>query len=95
MLSLDDLEDDDLSPLVDFFQEVHSFNIDAVDILCRLPCVLNQELVLALMHAVGSKLRAACLQDILLKEDIAWYVSMLILDCFSWYSFAVLIISTI
>ncbi|XP_031116324.1 uncharacterized protein LOC116020023 isoform X2 [Ipomoea triloba] len=71
VLSLDDLEDDDLSPLIDFFQEVHSFDIDAVDILCRLPRVLNQELVLALMHAVGSKLRTANLQDILLKEDIA------------------------
>ncbi|XP_031110213.1 uncharacterized protein LOC116014320 isoform X2 [Ipomoea triloba] len=72
VLSLDELEDSDLSPIIDALLKVHSFSVDAVDILCRSRSILNQEYVLSLMRAVDSKLRIANLQDMLLRKDIIW-----------------------
>lgn len=80
MLLLDELEDSDLSPIMDALLKVHTFSVDAVDILCRSCSILNQEYVLSLTRAVNSKLRIVNLQDMLLKRDIIWYVLIMTLS---------------
>lgn len=73
VVPLDELEDDDMLPLVDILLNVHLFNVDAVDILSTSKSVVNQESVVSLMRAVNSTLRIVDLQDTLFRKDILWY----------------------
>lgn len=73
VVPLDELEDDDMLPLVDILLNVHLYNVDAVDILSTSKSVVNQESVVSLMRAVNSILRSVDLQDTLLRKDILWY----------------------
>lgn len=72
VVPLDELEDDDMLPLVDILLNVHLFNVDAVDILSTSKSVVNQESVVSLMRAVNSTLRIVDLQDTLFRKDILW-----------------------
>lgn len=72
VVPLDELEDDDMLPLVDILLNVHLFNVDAVDILSTTKSVVNQESVVSLMRAVNSTLRIVDLQDTLFRKDILW-----------------------
>lgn len=72
VVPLDELEDDDMLPLVDILLNVHLYNVDAVDILSTSKSVVNQESVVSLMRAVNSILRSVDLQDTLLRKDILW-----------------------
>lgn len=81
VVPLDELEDDDMLPLVDILLKVHRFNVDAVDILSTSKSVVNQESVLSLMRAVNSTLRIVDLQDTLFRKDILWDLFQSGLNC--------------
>ncbi|KAL5753089.1 hypothetical protein ACOSQ2_023596 [Xanthoceras sorbifolium] len=72
VVSLDQLKDADISPLIDVFLEIDSSDIDAVDILHKTltPCFLNEEHVVSLMHAINQKLRVVDLSDMSLGNDM-------------------------
>lgn len=72
VVSLDELEDDDMLPLVDMLLKIHLINVDSVDILSTSKSVVNQESVVSLMRAVNSTLRIVDLQDTLFRKDILW-----------------------
>lgn len=69
MVLLDQLNDADFSPLIDFFHANDSSEIVAVDVIHNSPCVLNQDRVFSLMRAINSKVRVVDLQNMSLKED--------------------------
>ncbi|KAI6695158.1 hypothetical protein NL676_022868 [Syzygium grande] len=69
VISLDHLQDTDLLPLVDVFVEIHSFDVDTVDVVHKSPRLLNSEHLIVLMLAIGDKLHAVNLQDSSLGED--------------------------
>lgn len=75
MVSLNQLKDDDISPLIDAFLTVDSSDIDAVDILHESPCNLNEEHIMSLLHAINLKLRIVDLQDMSLEQDLLGFVS--------------------
>lgn len=66
---LDQLNDADSSPLIDFFHANDSSEIEAANVIHNLPCALNQDYVFLLMRAINSKLRVVDLQNMSLKED--------------------------
>ncbi|KAM7507159.1 hypothetical protein LguiA_017612 [Lonicera macranthoides] len=66
---LDQLNDADFSPLIDFFHANDASEIEAVDVIHNSPCVLNQDCVFSLMRAINSKVRVVDLQNMSLKED--------------------------
>ncbi|KAK2657580.1 hypothetical protein Ddye_010632, partial [Dipteronia dyeriana] len=74
VLSLDQLKDTDISPLIDVFLEIDSSDINAVDILYKTltPCFLNEERVISLMHAINHKLRVVDLCDVSLRNETLW-----------------------
>ncbi|KAI3411324.1 WD_REPEATS_REGION domain-containing protein [Psidium guajava] len=69
VISLDHLQDTDLLPLIDVFMEIHSFDVDTVDVVHNSPHLLNSEHLIGLMHAIGDKLHAVNLQDSSLGEE--------------------------
>ncbi|GAV58764.1 WD40 domain-containing protein [Cephalotus follicularis] len=64
VVSLDQLMDADMSCLIDVLLENSSSGIDAVDILQKLPCLLNEESVMDLMHAINQKHQVVDLVDL-------------------------------
>ncbi|KAK9990714.1 hypothetical protein SO802_025699 [Lithocarpus litseifolius] len=78
VVSLDQLKDADLSPLVDAFMAIDSYDIDAVDILQESHCTLSKENITALMHAINLKLRIIDLLDLSLRKDVLWFVTVII-----------------
>ncbi|OIT37775.1 hypothetical protein A4A49_02985, partial [Nicotiana attenuata] len=72
LVSLEKLEDVDMSPLVDVLLKIHLFDVDAVDVLCTSPLAVKQESVVSLVRAVNSTLRTVDLQDMLFKKEILW-----------------------
>nr|XP_016483767.1 PREDICTED: uncharacterized protein LOC107804395 isoform X2 [Nicotiana tabacum] len=76
LVSLDELEDVDMSPLVDVLLKIHLFDVDAVDVLCTSPLAVKQESVVSLVRAVNSTLRTVDLQDMLFKKEILWFQSV-------------------
>ncbi|KAL3526848.1 hypothetical protein ACH5RR_011504 [Cinchona calisaya] len=64
---LDELDDRDITPLIDVFVDVQC---DAVNILSKSPCFLNQESILSLICAASSKLQVVDLQNISVGKDI-------------------------
>lgn len=73
MVSLDQLKDADISPLIDVFMASDCSDIDAVDILHESHCVLSKENITALLRAINLKLRIVDLLDMSLK-DMLWSV---------------------
>ncbi|XP_011088178.1 uncharacterized protein LOC105169483 [Sesamum indicum] len=69
MVSMDDLKDVDLYPLLDLLKEIDSSEIDAVDIVNRSSCVLSGEHVSAVLRAVNKKLRVVDICDISFGKD--------------------------
>lgn len=78
VISLDHLQDTDLLPLIDVFMEIHSFDVDTVDIVHNSPRLLNSEHLIGLMHAIGDKLHAVNLQDSSLGEEFLRLVLILL-----------------
>lgn len=78
MVSLDQLKDADVSPLIDAFMAIDSFDIDAVDILQESHCTLSKGDITALMHAINLKLRIIDLLDTSLRKDVIWFVIVII-----------------
>ncbi|XP_059294569.1 protein DWD HYPERSENSITIVE TO UV-B 1-like [Lycium ferocissimum] len=72
VVSLDELEDDEMLPLVDTLLKVHLFNVDAVDILSTSKSVVKQEFVVSLIRAVNSTVRIVEFQDTLFRKDVLW-----------------------
>nr|XP_016471033.1 PREDICTED: uncharacterized protein LOC107793237 isoform X1 [Nicotiana tabacum] len=72
LVSLDELEDVDMSPLVDVLLKIQLFDVDAVDVICTSPLAVKQESVVSLVRAVNSSLRTVDLQDMLFKKEILW-----------------------
>nr|POE98790.1 hypothetical protein CFP56_65803 [Quercus suber] len=72
VVSLDQLKDADVSPLIDAFMAIDSCDIDAVDILQESHCTLSKENITALMHAINLKLRIIDLLDMSLRKDVLW-----------------------
>ncbi|OMO56539.1 hypothetical protein CCACVL1_26470 [Corchorus capsularis] len=70
VVSLKELKDDDIPPLIDVFLAIDSSDIDAVDILHHESTyVLNEEYILALMNAIKLKLQLVDLNIASLKKD--------------------------
>lgn len=69
VISLDQLEDADISPLVEVFL---NFQFDAISMLCKSSTGLCQESVVSLMHATGLKLHIVDLQHVSFPEDFLW-----------------------
>ncbi|KAK8716636.1 hypothetical protein V6N13_043941 [Hibiscus sabdariffa] len=70
VVSLNQLKNDDIPPLIDVFLAIDSFDIDAVDILHHgSTSVLNEEHILSLMNAVKLKLRVIELSNTPLKKE--------------------------
>lgn len=76
MVYLDQLKDEDFSPLIDVFLSVDSSDIDGVDILHESPCILNEEYLMSLMRAIRLKLGVVDLQDVSLTKDFLRSVSV-------------------
>ncbi len=74
MVSLDQLKDADVSPLIHAFMAAESSEINAVDILHESNCALSEENITALMHAINLKLRIVDLLDMSLTKDVLWFV---------------------
>jgi hypothetical protein len=74
VVSLEQLKDADISPLIDVFMASDSSDIDAVDILHESHCILSKENVTALLRAINLKLRIVDLLDMSLKKDELWSV---------------------
>ncbi|XP_048232957.1 uncharacterized protein LOC8285627 isoform X2 [Ricinus communis] len=66
---LNQLKDNDISPLIDVLLAVNSSEIDAVDMFHETPCDLDEEHVMSLLRAINLKLRAVNLQGMSLEED--------------------------
>ncbi|KAM3709200.1 hypothetical protein ACJW31_02G155000 [Castanea mollissima] len=81
VVSLDQLKDADVSPLIDAFMAIDSFDIDAVDILQESHCTLSKENITALMHAINLKLRIIDLLDTSLRKDVIWDICQNGLAC--------------
>ncbi|KAJ9170607.1 hypothetical protein P3X46_018703 [Hevea brasiliensis] len=81
VVSLNQLKDDDISPLIDTFLAVDSSDIAAVDILHESPCNLNGEHIMSLLQAINLKLRVVDLQDVSLEEDFLWDLCQHGLSC--------------
>ncbi|CAI9111324.1 OLC1v1011526C1 [Oldenlandia corymbosa var. corymbosa] len=75
---LDQLEDHDLSPLMDILLDDHCHGID---ILCESSCSLNPESILSLMNKANSKLRVVDLQNASLGKDILCDIFQIGLQC--------------
>lgn len=88
VISLDHLQDTDLLPLIDVFMEIHSFDVDTVDVVHNSPHLLNLENLIDLMHAIGDKLHAVNLQDSSLGEEFLSNLSKKEVSCkvFSFWS---------
>ncbi|KAL6522528.1 hypothetical protein OROMI_031486 [Orobanche minor] len=69
IVSMDDLKDVDLYPLLDLLKEIDGSEIDAVDIVNGSSCVLSGEHVSMLLHAVNRKLRVVDICDISFGKD--------------------------
>ncbi|XVE82879.1 hypothetical protein DITRI_Ditri16bG0041100 [Diplodiscus trichospermus] len=70
VVSLNQLKDDDIPPLIDVFLAIDSSDIDAVDILYHESnSVLNKENLLSLMNAIKLKLKVIDLSNASLKKD--------------------------
>ncbi|KAL6514192.1 hypothetical protein OROHE_019179 [Orobanche hederae] len=69
IVSMDNLKDVDLYPLLDLLKEIDGSEIDAVDIVNGSSCVLSGEHVSMLLHAVNRKLRVVDIFDISFGKD--------------------------
>jgi hypothetical protein len=88
VVSLDQLKDADISPLIDVFMASDCSDIDAVDILHESHCVLSKENITALLRAINLKLRIVDLLDMSLKKDVVWSVLVIFYEFISvLYSF--------
>lgn len=70
MVLLNQLKDDDISPLIDVFQAIDSSDIDAVDIILdhESTSVLNEKNILSLINAVKLKLQVIDLSNASVKD---------------------------
>lgn len=74
MVWLDQLNDADISPLIDTLGAVDSSELDAVDIvLHESPSILSEEDILCLMNAVKLKLRVVDLRNMSPGKDFLGY----------------------
>ncbi|KAK9037920.1 hypothetical protein V6N11_022818 [Hibiscus sabdariffa] len=81
VVSLNQLKNDDIPPLIDVLLAIDSSDIDAVDILHHgSTSVLNEEHILSLMNAVKLKLRVIELSNTPLK-DFLWDLCNVGLPC--------------
>ena len=69
-VSLDQINGADISPLLDVLMASESSDIDAVDILQESHSSLSEEHLMALMRAVGFKLRGVDLQEMSLTKEL-------------------------
>ncbi|KAJ0010546.1 hypothetical protein Pint_33754 [Pistacia integerrima] len=73
---LEYLKDIDFNPLLEVCLEISESEIEAVDIRGGSACVLSGEYALALMRAIGQKLRSVDLQDTSFEKeflrDLSW-----------------------
>ncbi|XP_022740700.1 uncharacterized protein LOC111292537 isoform X2 [Durio zibethinus] len=82
VVSLNQLTDDDIPPLIDVFLAIDSSDIDAVDILHHeSTSVLNEESILSLMNAIKLKLQVIDLSNSSLKKDFLWDLFHVGLPC--------------
>lgn len=89
VVSLNQLKNNDIRPLIDVFLALDLSDIDSVDVLDHgSTCVLNEEHILSLMNATNLKLRVIDLSSTSLKKDFLRYVVLLSLTtylrCFRW-----------
>lgn len=68
-ISLDQLKDDDISPLVDVLMDSEGYEISAVDILHESHCVLSDDYLIAFMRSIDSKLRFVDLHELSLRKE--------------------------
>ncbi|KAL5556852.1 hypothetical protein UlMin_039088 [Ulmus minor] len=68
-ISLEQLKDGDISPLVDVLMASESSDIDGVDILCESHSLSNEEYLMDLMRAIDFKLQVVDLREVSLRKE--------------------------
>lgn len=79
---LEYLKDIDFNPLLELCLEIIESEIEAVDIRGGSACVLNGEYALALMRAIGQRLRSVDLQDTSFGKEFLRYILVFIMRLF-------------
>ncbi|KAI4385286.1 hypothetical protein MLD38_003331 [Melastoma candidum] len=69
VVSLDQLSCSDIRPLVDTFAQVGPSEVETVDIIQELPCSLNVEDVMSLIHSIDDKLNVIDFHNLSFGED--------------------------
>lgn len=68
-ISLDQLKDEDISPLVDVLMDSEGYEISAVDILHESHCVLSDDYLIAFMRSIDLKLRFVDLHELSSRKE--------------------------